>query len=607
MQPKLTIGMATYDDFNGVYFTIQALRVFHSAAIRQCELIVVDNNPGKEQGEMVKTLVSKCVGDFIEARYIPCTENIGTSHSRDKIFREAKGEAVLCLDCHVLLYPHAIERLIEYYANHPKSRDLLQGPLMYDELGPYETGFADVWRGGMWGVWERNEAAGAHVAPHELPAGKPFEIGAMGLGLFSCRKDAWLGFNPLFTGFGGEEWYIHTKFRQADAKCWCLPWLRWVHRFGRPGGAPYPLDNWHRVRNYVIGHQELGLDIEPIGEHFIKEARFPADAWEWIKRDPIGSRDSDPWRKDFEARQRAAAGEPPVEEEKKSCSSCADKARKQPLPPLGQLYDAALNTASDINEHVPKLRELASKSKRVVEFGMRHGVSTVALLAGQPEKFTSIDVNRDPMAERLKTQSGVTEFNFIQGDSLAVDIDECDLLFIDTKHNAAQLAGELARHAAKVTHWIALHDTQIYGEHGDDGGPGLLHALRKFLRDNPEWSVVYHVENNYGFTVISKDPADKPPLPSKITMGLNFTKAVAKHLVDGNTDVSEADYQKRLEVCTLCDLRNGEDCSKCGCPLLKKAKWRSEQCPLGKWPAITEPTDAAAEVAAVAVADSEAA
>jgi hypothetical protein len=37
----LTIGMATYNDFDGVYFTIQALRLYQDLA--DTELLVVDN------------------------------------------------------------------------------------------------------------------------------------------------------------------------------------------------------------------------------------------------------------------------------------------------------------------------------------------------------------------------------------------------------------------------------------------------------------------------------------------------------------------------------------------------------------------------------------
>jgi hypothetical protein len=93
-----------------------------------------------------------------------------------------------------------------------------------------------------------------------------------GLGVFSCRKQAWLGFNPNFRGFGGEEGYIHEKFRQAGARTLCLPALRWLHRFGRPAGIPYRVTVEEKLRNYLIGHLELGLSIQPVIEHFSTQA-----------------------------------------------------------------------------------------------------------------------------------------------------------------------------------------------------------------------------------------------------------------------------------------------------------------------------------------------
>ena len=48
----------------------------------------------------------------------------------------------------------------------------------------------------------------------------------------------------------------------------CLPFLRWVHRFGRPDGVKYPLTMENKLRNFFIGHFELGLDIAQIIEHF---------------------------------------------------------------------------------------------------------------------------------------------------------------------------------------------------------------------------------------------------------------------------------------------------------------------------------------------------
>jgi hypothetical protein len=48
----------------------------------------------------------------------------------------------------------------------------------------------------------------------------------------------------------------------------CLPFLRWMHRFSRPMGVPYP-NRWEdRIRNYLIGFGELGWNTAPILEHF---------------------------------------------------------------------------------------------------------------------------------------------------------------------------------------------------------------------------------------------------------------------------------------------------------------------------------------------------
>ena len=96
-----------------------------------------------------------------------------------------------------------------------------------------------------------------------------------GLGIFSCKKDAGPGFNSAFRGFGGEEGYIHEKFRQRGDKCLCLPFLRWVHRFGRPDGVKYPLTRENKVRNYIIGHIELGLNLEPLFSHFSEYMALP--------------------------------------------------------------------------------------------------------------------------------------------------------------------------------------------------------------------------------------------------------------------------------------------------------------------------------------------
>ena len=58
-------------------------------------------------------------------------------------------------------------------------------------------------------------------------------------------------------------------------------------------------------------------------------------------------------------------------------------------------------------------------------------------------------------------------------------------------------------------------------------------ALRAFLKANPEWSVIYHTQVNHGLTVISRDKADKPALPGRITMAANLARAVGARVADG--------------------------------------------------------------------------
>jgi hypothetical protein len=251
----LTVGMATYRDFDGVYFSLQALRLYQDVA--GVEILVVDNFGCAATRALVE--------DSPGARYVLAPKPVGTAAPRDRVFREARGDAVLCIDSHVLLACGALGRLRQFYRDHPDCLDLLQGPLVYDDLVTLASHFEPVWEDQMWGVWAVDPRA-------RDPEDEPFEIPMQGLGLFSCRKAAWPGFHPAFRGFGGEEGYLHQKFRDRGRRCLCLPWLRWVHRFHRGEPVPYPLRLTDRITNYLIGHRELGLDETPVLEHFRRVA-----------------------------------------------------------------------------------------------------------------------------------------------------------------------------------------------------------------------------------------------------------------------------------------------------------------------------------------------
>lgn len=255
---KLTIGCATFDDYSGVYFTIQSIRMTHPELLDLIEFVVVDNNPGGVCSDALKQLLEYWVG----GKYIPFNKFTSTA-VRNQVFENATGEAVLCLDSHVLLSRDALPRLLDYYERHPDCKDLMQGPLVYDDGRSISTHFAPEWRAEMWGTWATDERG-------KDPAGEPFEIPMCGLGLFTCRRDAWLGFHPGFRQFGGEEGYIHEKFRMAGHRALCLPFLRWMHRFHRVGGPPYPLTLEGKLRNYLIGFLDLGMDITPVLDHFAR-------------------------------------------------------------------------------------------------------------------------------------------------------------------------------------------------------------------------------------------------------------------------------------------------------------------------------------------------
>jgi hypothetical protein len=259
LPPKtLTIGMATYDDYDGVYFSVEAIRLYHPEVTDQTEILIVDNHPDGPAAEALRNL-AKAVR---HCRYISTTRISGTA-VRDSIFREAMGDFVLCMDSHVLFAAGSLKALIDYFEEHPDSNNLLQGPRLGDNLTDISTHLAPVWFQGLWGVWARD--------PRIMePDAAPFEIRMQGLGVFACRREAWLGFNPRLRGFGGEEGYLHEKFRQAGATTICLPFLKWLHRFDRPLGPPYSVSWEDRVRNYLILFDEMGLDPAPVVRHFEK-------------------------------------------------------------------------------------------------------------------------------------------------------------------------------------------------------------------------------------------------------------------------------------------------------------------------------------------------
>ncbi len=242
---KLTIGLPSYNNFTEVFYTVQALRMYHD--LTDCEILVVDNFGDLELERFIKAQGRSIV------RYEKHLGTTGPAGAKNAVFNLAKGEMVLCIDSHVLLHPGALKNI-------PITDDLIHGPLMYNDMLNYVCDFKPVWRGHMWGIW-------GDYSP-TLPK-EPFEIWGCGMGCFLAKKSTWLGFPEKYKGFGSEEGVIHTKYRNAGRKVICLPSLIWLHQFDRK--IPYALNLMDRVVNYIIGFREVKLDLNPIQEHFGKE------------------------------------------------------------------------------------------------------------------------------------------------------------------------------------------------------------------------------------------------------------------------------------------------------------------------------------------------
>jgi tetratricopeptide (TPR) repeat protein len=182
----------------------------------------------------------------------------------------------------------------------------------------------------------------------------------------------------------------------------------------------------------------------------------------------------------------------------------APNSKNGPPPTLEDLYHTACARSSDINEHLPKLFTLAKDCRRITELGTRTAVSTTAFLYAQPERLICYDVCRWPEVDELQAVAGRTRFVFREANVLQVEIDETDLLFIDTWHVYDQLKKELQLHAPKTKKYIVLHDTATFGERGEtDGHRGLWPAVEEFVAEG-SFRIKERLENNNGLTVLER-------------------------------------------------------------------------------------------------------
>ena len=196
---------------------------------------------------------------------------------------------------------------------------------------------------------------------------------------------------------------------------------------------------------------------------------------------------------------------------------------------LEETYNKLCTTPSDINEHLPTLKQYGEKCETITEMGVRWVVSTYALLSSKPKKLISYDIKSPEyynsslnLVKKFANEIG-TLYNFIEQSTLEVEIDNTDLLFIDTWHTYPQLYKELTLHASRVNKYIILHDTVSFGYVNESnpgfnlsnktknilglefpGEKGLVPAMKKFLSENSDWEIDKVYTNNNGLTILKR-------------------------------------------------------------------------------------------------------
>ena len=289
---RLSIVIPTRSD-RLIWSTLNALQMDHAHifADGNAEIVVIDSSP--EGSPIAAALKKHTAGDKL-VRYV---RYIGVPSSclyKEAGFREAKGEIVVCMDSHVLFERGGLDAVLNHFALNPESRDLLMAVCKKSASSVQGTNqmiYADepyalpagavvvngvVFRGDKVGAWIKDDRGLNPLHP-------PFEIQQQGTFAFAMRREAWPGFHPAMTGFGGNETYLMESVRHAGGRVLCVPAWVGVHDFMNDERHDYTLSSELLIRNYLVGAEALaergaarGAQLrDALRSHFAKASPKP--------------------------------------------------------------------------------------------------------------------------------------------------------------------------------------------------------------------------------------------------------------------------------------------------------------------------------------------
>jgi hypothetical protein len=186
---------------------------------------------------------------------------------------------------------------------------------------------------------------------------------------------------------------------------------------------------------------------------------------------------------------------------------------------LEAIYQKHLAGNTAISPHLPRLRALAEGLSLAVEFGVKRGASSSALLLGA-QRVISYDLVETREAKELKQIAG-ERWDYRIGDSREADVPPCSILFVDSLHTYEQCRAELEAHGDKAKRFLIFHDHMTFGTVGADGETGrhkwtyvpgkgsvpldclgIRQAIDEFMAANLCWRIAASYPDSHGLLVL---------------------------------------------------------------------------------------------------------
>lgn len=187
---------------------------------------------------------------------------------------------------------------------------------------------------------------------------------------------------------------------------------------------------------------------------------------------------------------------------------------------LEELYQSHCRSGHASSAHLPRLRALAEGLELAVEFGVKQGATSCAMLLGA-QRVIGIDIRETPQARALEQLAGA-RWEYRIADSRRTQVPPCDLLFFDSHHSYKQLRDELEAHAHKVRRYMVFHDTITFGSIAANGETGkhawryetgrsvpLEHlgirpAIDHYMAQDDSWRVRSHYVDSHGLLILER-------------------------------------------------------------------------------------------------------